>query len=85
MDAAGQTITPGLIDSHVHFVGLGESLQMLNLMQANSWEAIVQQVATAAKQTAPGSWIEGRGWHQSKWSNAPQENIDGFAWQVKLA
>ncbi len=78
VDAAGQTITPGLIDSHVHFVGLGESLQMLNLMQANSWEAIVQQVETAAKQTAPGNWIEGRGWHQSKWLNPPSENVDGY-------
>lgn len=78
LDAKGQTITPGLIDSHVHFVGLGESLQMLNLMQADSWEAIVQQVATAATQATPGSWIEGRGWHQSKWSAPPQQNVDGY-------
>jgi predicted amidohydrolase YtcJ len=52
MDANGQTLTPGLIDSHVHFVGLGESLQMLNLMHAASWESIVQQVAAAAMQLA---------------------------------
>lgn len=85
VDAAGQTITPGLIDSHLHFVGLGESLQMLNLSQARSWEAIVRQVESAAKQTPAGDWIEGRGWHQSKWSVEPTENVDGYPMHTSMS
>ncbi len=27
LDAAGRTVTPGLIDSHLHFINLGQSLQ----------------------------------------------------------
>lgn len=74
----GKTLTPGFIDSHLHFVGLGQSLQMLDLSTAESWQDVVDQVAEAAKLLPPGTWIEGRGWHQSKWNIAPAGNVDGY-------
>ena len=78
IDAGGKTLTPGLIDSHLHFIGLGQSLQQLDLSQAQSWDDIVAQVERASKLLPKGTWIEGRGWHQSKWTQAPQGNIDGY-------
>jgi predicted amidohydrolase YtcJ len=78
VDAEGRTITPGLIDSHLHFLGLGQSLQMLDLRDAQSWSEIVSQVEEAAKRLPKGAWIEGRGWHQSKWTSPPPENVDGY-------
>lgn len=78
IDAQGQTITPGLIDSHLHFLGLGQSLQMLDLRDATSWEEIVAQVEEASKLLPKGAWIEGRGWHQSKWTSKPEKNVDGY-------
>lgn len=78
VDAAGQTMTPGLVDSHLHFVGLGESLQMLDLSGAKSWQEIVNQVEQAAQSLPKGAWIQGRGWHQSKWNQAPESNVDGY-------
>jgi len=60
IDAEGRTLTPGLIDSHVHFLGLGESLQILDLADADTWEAIVDRVQEASRSIPKGSWIEGR-------------------------
>ena len=78
IDAAGQTLTPGFTDSHLHFIGLGQSLQMLDLHEAESWEQIVAQVRDAAQDLPPGTWIEGRGWHQSKWDKKPPQDVDGY-------
>ena len=78
IDAAGMTITPGLIDSHLHFIGLGQSLQMLDLSQANSWEEVESMVVSASMRLPKGTWIDGRGWHQSKWTAPPKGNVDGY-------
>ena len=78
VDAAGMTVTPGFIDSHLHLIGLGQSLQMLDLSQANSWEKIESLVVEASLRLPKGTWIEGRGWHQSKWLSSPKGNVDGY-------
>ncbi len=78
IDAHGMTVTPGFTDSHLHFVGLGQSLQMLDLSQANSWEKVESMVVEASLRLPKGTWIEGRGWHQSKWISPPKGNVDGY-------
>ena len=78
IDLDGKFAMPGLIEGHAHFVGLGQSMMMLNLSQAKTWDDIVDQVAEAAKMTPPGEWIVGRGWHQSKWEQPPTPNIEGY-------
>lgn len=67
IDAKGATIIPGLIDSHVHMSGLGESLEILNLREANSINEVVKAVSEAAKQRPKGEWIRGRSWDQTRW------------------
>jgi hypothetical protein len=78
IDLEGRFAMPGLIEGHGHFVGLGESLMMLDLSKAKSWEEIVDQVAKAAESTPSGQWIVGRGWHQSKWAQRPASQVDGY-------
>jgi predicted amidohydrolase YtcJ len=85
IDAAGMTVTPGLIDSHLHFIGLGQSLQMLDLSEADSWSKIESQVVEASLRLPKGTWIEGRGWHQSKWKTPPSGNVDGYPNNSKLS
>ena len=58
--------TPGFIDAHVHFTGVGEAARNLKLSTARNWDDIVRMVAEAAKKARPGEWILGRGWHQEK-------------------
>ena len=78
IDLDGKFAMPGFIEGHAHFVGLGQSMMMLNLMKAKNWDAVVEQVEAAAKETPAGQWIIGRGWHQSKWDKAPTPNVEGY-------
>jgi len=85
IDLGGQLAIPGLVESHGHFMGLGLSKMTLDLMDVNDWNEIVAMVAAAAKQAKPGEWIEGRGWHQEKWSSVPKPNVEGFPFHDELS
>jgi len=78
IDLKGQLAIPGLIESHGHFMGLGQSKMTLDLMDVKDWDEIVSMVGAAAKQAKPGEWILGRGWHQEKWATVPKPNVEGF-------
>ena len=74
----GALATPGFIDAHVHFTGVGDAAKNLKLSTAASWNDIVRMVGDAAKRAKPGEWILGRGWHQEKWTEVPSPNVEGF-------
>jgi predicted amidohydrolase YtcJ len=84
IDLNGRLASPGFIEGHGHFMGLGESKMMLNLRDAKNWDQIVAMVAAAAKEAKPGEWIVGRGWHQEKWDARPQPNVNGFPVNTSL-
>ncbi len=73
----GRLLIPGFIEGHGHFMGLGMAKLRLDLTKASTWDDIVAMVADAAKEAEPGDWILGRGWHQEKWSETPEPNVDG--------
>jgi predicted amidohydrolase YtcJ len=74
----GALATPGFIDAHAHFTGVGDAARNLKLSTAKDWNDIVRMVAEAAQKAKPGEWILGRGWHQEKWSEVPSPNVEGF-------
>ncbi len=79
MNLEGKTMTPGFIESHAHMMGLGYAKLNLDLNGISSYQALVDKVDSAAKVAAPGEWIIGRGWHQSKWSVNNREGwVRGF-------
>lgn len=78
LDLEGALAVPGLIDSHLHFMGVGEARLQLDLTRAANWDEIVAMVAQAAAESPPGTLIRGRGWHQEKWDRTPQPNVEGF-------
>ena len=78
IDLAGKLAVPGFIDSHLHFMSVGETKLQLDLTKAKNWDDIVAMVAEAAKTTPPGQPIRGRGWHQEKWDKVPVPNVQGF-------
>lgn len=77
-DLKGRTMTPGLTEGHGHFIGMGYYMLNLDLSKARSYEEIVNMVADAARDAAPGEWILGRGWHQDKWDQMPETMVNGF-------
>ncbi len=81
----GKTMTPGLIEGHGHFMGLGYNELNLDLMNTKSYQEIIDMVAEAVEKAAPGEWIVGRGWHQSKWTSMPSDTVHGFQTHYRLS
>jgi len=78
IDLKGKFVMPGFIESHAHFIGLGESLVNLDLRPAKNWDEVIAIVAKAAESSKPGEWIIGWGWHQEKLDPKPESNVEGY-------
>lgn len=85
IDANENFVMPGFIDSHAHFLGIGKSKLILDLMTVNNFDEIVAIVAQAAENALPGEWIVGRGWHQEKWDPTPKNNVNGYPYHDQLS
>lgn len=69
---------PGFIDAHVHIAGIGSAMRSVDLTGAKSYDQLVARVAERARSMRRGATLLGRGWHQSKWQQAPEGSLDGF-------
>ena len=67
VDAGGRAVIPGLHDAHGHVLGLGQSLQQVDLRDTASAQAVVDLVKARAATLPKGQWIQGRGWDQNDW------------------
>ncbi len=67
LDLAGGIAVPGLQDAHGHVLGLGTSLDTLELRGTASLADVIARVREAARSAAPGAWIQGSGWDQNDW------------------
>ncbi len=85
IDAKGLFVMPGFIEGHGHFTGVGSSLVNLNLLNSKNWNEIVAQVAEKVKNVKPGEWIIGRGWHQEKWDESLERQIEGYPFHDELS
>lgn len=78
LDLEGRLAVPGLIEGHAHFLGLGTARLGLDLMDTRSWDEVIARVEETTREFPPGTWIVGRGWHQSKWDVPPEPSVRGF-------
>ena len=77
IDLQGHTAIPGFVESHAHLMGLGHLQQQIDLSGTTSYQELIDLVVARAQTLPPGTWILGRGWHQSKWVPAPPF-VQGF-------
>ena len=67
LDAQGQSIYPGFIDGHCHFVGYGETkVRYADLYGCKSFEEVLERLAKHNKNN-DSDWLLGRGWDQNLW------------------
>ena len=69
IDLRGRAVTPGLIDTHVHF-SAAASLFTVDLGDADvkSIEEVKRRVAAQVAKLKPGEWVRGRGWDEGKYA-----------------
>ena len=67
LDAQGQSIYPGFIDGHCHFVGYGETkVRYADLNGCKSFEEVLERLEKHNKGN-DSDWLLGRGWDQNLW------------------
>ena len=67
LDLGNRTVIPGIVDAHLHLLGLGMALREVDLTGTRSYDDIIQRVAARAREFKAGEWISGRGWNQNDW------------------
>jgi hypothetical protein len=67
VDLKGNTVVPGLTDSHYHLSGVGAREMNLNLEGITSLEEFLAKVKERVDRAKPGEWVTGRGWIETFW------------------
>ena len=67
VDAKGGMVTPGFIDSHVHFISGGFRLSSVQLRDAKTPEEFVRRIREFASTVPAGTWISGGDWDHELW------------------
>ena len=67
VDAEGGLLTPGFIDSHVHFLDGGYRLSSVQLRDAATPEEFTSRIAKYASTVSRGTWITGGDWDHENW------------------
>ncbi|GAB4325593.1 MAG: amidohydrolase [Dehalococcoidia bacterium] len=80
VDLRGRSLTPGFIDAHQHFVGVGGALDAIDCKAPGmqSIAALVEAVRHKAAQLPPGTWIRGRGYDHSRLAEGRHPNRHDF-------
>jgi predicted amidohydrolase YtcJ len=82
VDLRGRLVTPGMNDAHCHLGAGGLSMLEVDLRGASSLRDIESRVRAAAQKAAPGEWITGRGWDQTRLRSA---ELGPGGWPTKEA
>jgi predicted amidohydrolase YtcJ len=67
VDAKGAMVTPGFIDSHVHFLTGGFALSSVQLRDASTPQEFTRRIAEYARTLPPGTWIQNGDWDHENW------------------
>lgn len=67
IDLKGRLVTPGFNDAHIHFLGGGRALMLVDLNGAKTLAEAKRRVAARVAEVKPGAWILGRGWDHTLW------------------
>ena len=67
IDVKGGMVTPGFIDSHVHFITGGFRLASVQLRDAKTPAEFISRIKAYAATVSPGTWITGGDWDHQQW------------------
>ena len=85
IDLEGQTLVPGLKESHGHLMSIGIAKMTVDLVGISGYDELIERVLAAADGKEEGEWITGRGWHEEKWTDRSSLTVRGFMTHHKLS
>ena len=85
IDLQGQTMVPGLKESHGHLMSIGVAKMTVDLVGISGYDELIERVVAAADGVGEGEWITGRGWHEEKWTDRSSLTVRGFMTHHRLS
>ncbi len=67
VDLGGRFAMPGFNDAHLHLASGGFEMLNVELSNTKSFDEMKASIAERVRTAAPGEWILGRGWDDTKW------------------
>ncbi|MFI5112912.1 MAG: amidohydrolase [Terriglobales bacterium] len=67
VDLGGRFAMPGFNDAHLHLASGGFEMLNVELSNTKSFDEMKARIAERVKTAAPGEWILGGGWDDTKW------------------
>lgn len=67
IDLGGHFVMPGFNDSHLHLAEAGFERLTVDLTGVKSLSEFRERIRARVETTAPGEWIVGGGWDQTRW------------------
>ena len=68
-DLGGAAVIPGVVDSHVHARELGADALKVDLVGADTVEAIVARIRQQRPGLVAGEWVIGQGWDEGRFAD----------------
>ncbi|RSL32939.1 amidohydrolase [Salibacterium salarium] len=65
----GASMYPGFTDSHLHMIGLGETMLSLDLSDCSSAYEMKRALQERAQSLEPDQWLVGEGWNENNFSD----------------
>jgi predicted amidohydrolase YtcJ len=66
LDLGGKTVTPGFVDSHVHFSSGARRSRTVDLRYVRTMDDLIAALKEKAETLPPGRWLRGWGYNESK-------------------
>ncbi len=87
IDAHGNFITPGFIDTHVHLLMGGNSLLNVQLRDVKTQQEFINRIAAFSKKLKPNQWIVEGNWDHTLWGGElpTKEWIDKYTKEIPVA
>lgn len=76
IDLQGRTVTPGLIDSHLHLSGVAFNFLDLDLTGIKSKREMLNKIKERAAAVPPGKWLIGMGWDENLFDDGMMPTIE---------
>jgi len=66
VDLGGKTVTPGFVDTHVHFSSGARRARSVDLRYVRTMDDLIVELKKKAETLPPGRWLRGWGYNESK-------------------